>query len=286
MTARVTVLVLNWNNERDTAECLDSLALQTGVALDVCVIDNASADGSGDALRVRYPQYAYLQTGANLGYAGGNNVGWQWAMERHAEWVLVVNNDTVFAPDCVRSLLAALEARPDVAMLSPSIARYDDPSRSWFAAGRFSKLKAMGMHADAPTQGDAPTVRECEFLSGCCLLIRPAAIDGALFVGEYFAYMEDVELGYRLRQAGWRLGVVPAARLLHKVPPEGAEPSPMQIRLRDRNRRRFVATHYTPLWRMAFAAWFLPTRFVHLLRYTLQGDRARRDALIAGLREP
>src|SRR4051812_40745182 len=71
----VTALVLNWNGEADTTACIDSLAAQRGVTVEILLIDNASADGSGERLHARYPGLPYLQTGANLGYAGGNNAG-------------------------------------------------------------------------------------------------------------------------------------------------------------------------------------------------------------------
>lgn len=292
----VVVIVLNWNAERDTAACLDSFLAQRGVTVEILLVDNASDDGSGERLRARYPTVSYLATGANLGYSGGNNRGIEWALARGATWVLVVNNDTVAAPDCVRLLLAAASSEPRLAAVAPLIVRHDDPSRIWFAGGRFDRARAIGVHqhdgatvdslATSAPRGDAEPWHECSFLTGCCLLLRPAALrDVGLFQSDFFAYGEDVELGLRLTRARWAMGWVPAARIAHRVPPRGAEPSPDQIRLRDRNRRRLVGLHYQLRWRVLFAAWFWPTRVIHLLRYILVGDRARASAIVAGLRE-
>jgi hypothetical protein len=289
---RIVTIVLNWNGEHDTAACLDSLLAQEEVPLDIVVVDNASADGSGDRLRARYPQVQHLQTGANLGYAGGNNRGIDWALARGATWVLVVNNDTVADPRCVRRLVDAARLDDRLAAVAPLIVRYDDPTRVWFGGGRLDRVRAIGVHehegaaVEQVGDGAGGPVRPCSFLTGCCLLLRAAALrDVGRFEESYFAYGEDAELSLRMARAGWRQGWVPAARLAHRVPAIGTAPRADQIRLRDRNRRRLVRAHYPLRWRVAFALWFWPTRLLHLARYALMGDRARARAILAGLFE-
>ena len=295
MIAHIVAVVLNWNDEYDTAACLDSLLAQRDVALEILLVDNDSADGSGARLHARYPALPYLQTGANLGYTGGNNRGIEWALARGADAVLIINNDTVTDADCVRHLADALDAEPRVAGVAPLITRYDDPSRVWFAGGRLSVARALGTHDhdNAPvvqllaTLADPTKLQQCTFLCGCCILMRAEALrDVGVFREDFFAYVEDVELSLRLTHAGWRLGWMPTARLAHRVPPTGSPDSPFQIRLRDRNRRRMARAVYGWRDRLAFALWFWPTRLVHLLRYHLRGDRDRAAALLAGLREP
>ena len=292
---RVVVIILNWNAEQDTASCLDSFLHQRGVRTEILLVDNASADGSGERLHQRYPSVSYLQAGENLGYSGGNNRGLEWALARGAEWVMVVNNDTVAEPDCVRLLLAAAVGEPRLAAVAPLIVRHDDPARVWFAGGWFDRVRAIGVHAHEgaavravipASEGDVGAWRECTFVTGCCLLLRPAAVrDVGKFANDFFSYGEDVELCFRLSNAGWRIGWVPGARLAHRVPERGAPPSPAQIRLRDRNRRRMVRMHYRAGWRLAFALWFWPTRVIHLARYALRGDWSRVAAILAGMRE-
>ena len=294
-TARVTVIVLNWNGERDTTACLESCLRQRGVETDLLLVDNASADGSGERLRDRFPMVEYLQTGANLGYAGGNNCGIGWALGRGAEWVLVVNNDTVLDPDCIRLLLAAAVAEPRLAAVATLIVRHDDTTRIWFAGGRFDRVRAIGAHqgegariegmTPMPPDGAVPAWEACTFLTGCCLLLRASALrDVGLFRADFFAYGEDLDLSLRLSRSDWEIGWVPSARLAHRVPPPDAEPTPNQIFLRDRNRRRLVRLHYSAPWRLAFALWFGPTRLIHLGRYLLRGDRDRARAIVRGLR--
>ncbi|CAN5748107.1 N/A [soil metagenome] len=289
----LVAVVLNWNNEGDTAACLDSLLAQEGVSLEILLVDNASADGSGARLHERYPAVHYLETGENLGYAGGNNAGLRWALDRGAEWILVVNNDTVADASCLARLLGVAAQDAHIGALAPLIVRHDAPERVWFAGGHFSRLRALGTHdhegeiaddvARTAARGDH-TWRACTFLTGCCLLLRGEALrDVGLFRADFFAYVEDVELSLRLREAHWQLGWVPAARLAHRVPPVGTAESPMQITLRDRNRRRLVRDRYPLRDRVLFHIWFVPTRVVHLLRYVMRRDMARTKAILAGM---
>lgn len=289
---KVCAVVLNWNGEEDTAACLDSLLAQRDVSIEILVVDNASPDGSGARLHARYPKLPYLQTDENLGYTGGNNRGFEWARARSAEWLLVVNNDTVADPDCVRRLLDAAATDDRVAALAPLIVRYEDPARVWFAGGRHDRVRAVGVHehwnelvAGVLDHLDAGRVwQPCTFLTGCCLLLRCAAVDdGGPFRADYFAYVEDLELSTRLTRAGWRIGWAPAARLAHRVPAIGVEPTPMQIWLRDRNRRRLVRRGYLAPWRALFSLWFWPTRIMLLVRYAVRRDWARASAIVTGM---
>lgn len=206
------------------------------------------------------------------------------ALANGAEWVLVVNNDTVASPDCLRALVDALQRDSNLGAVSPYVTQYDAGTRPWFAAGRLSLMRMTGLHVAGPARGD-PT--PCTFLSGCCLLFRAEALRKVgLFREDLFAYGEDVELSLRMLRAGWRLAVVPEARLAHKAADTRTEPSPSQIVLRDRNRRRIARTSLSLPRRVLFSAWFIVTRGVHLMRYTLKGDRERFGAIVEGLRVP
>ena len=294
VTPPTVAIVLNWNGEHDTMACLDSLVLQRGADFAILLVDNASADGSGARLHALYPGVHYLQTGSNLGYAGGNNRGIAWALGRGARWVLIVNNDTVAEPDCVRRLLAAAQSCECVGALAPLIVRFDAPERIWFAGGTFSRLRALGRHDHegrlvtdiVRDAGDGEGWRQCSFLTGCCMLLRADALEAVgTFREDFFAYVEDVELSLRLARAGWQLGWVPDARMAHRVPPVGAPPSAMQITLRDRNRRRLVRDLYPFSSRVAFGLWFLPTRLVTLVRYATARDWERFRAILRGMRD-
>ena len=277
----VIVVVLNWCNAPDTAACLESLAASRYDALTVLLVDNGSPDGSGQALHARFPNLPYLSTGSNLGYAGGNNRGFSWALAHGAHYVLVLNNDTVVDPDAVPRLVQAAE-ETGAAVVAPQIRYFDEPTRIWYGGGRFSLMRALGMHQ---TRNDAVAGagrRPVTFVCGCCFLIRCDVLrEAGGFDEAYFAYVEDVELSLRLTRAGHVLLYEPAARLLHRI--EGrARSTPFQIRQRDRNRRRLVGRHYGVIDRIRFFMWFYPSRLAHLIRYISRRDWACARAIVDG----
>lgn len=288
MTASVVAIVLNWCNEGETAACLDALLASRYDALTVLLVDNGSPDGSGPRLHERFPDVPYLQTGTNLGYAGGNNRGIDWALAHGAEFILVLNDDTVVDPECVGRLVRAAE-ETDAAIVAPQITYFDEPDRIWYGGGEFSTKRALGIHLlenePVPARQDR---RPITFVCGCCFLIRAGVVrETGGFDETFFAYVEDAELSFRLVRRGHRLLYEPAATLHHRIKRD-APPTAFQIRQRDRNRRRLVALHYTPFERLQFMLWFYPTRAVHLARYLVRADwtlaKAQLDGAVSRLR--
>lgn len=285
--SRVWAIVLTHGGaEEITADCIDSLLAQDYGALTVLLVDNASFDGSGERLRNRYPDIEYLGTGANHGYTGGNNRGMRHAIERGADFVLVLNNDTVLDPCCVTQLVRSAHRADRVGVVAPKILFWDDPARIWFAGGDFSFARAMGQHRrekELDDPNEAPRLDDITFATGCCFLM-PAGVARALggFHEDYFMYCEDVELSLRLVRSGYRMYYQPAARLLHRVPSRPGPTSPFASRLRDRNRRRLVREHYNWRQRAVFAAWFYPTRVIRLAQHLLTGDWGSARAIVAG----
>jgi len=281
MSPNVTAIVLNWCNEPDTAACLDSLAASRYDALTVLLVDNASPDGSGDRLHARFPNLPYLQTGSNLGYAGGNNRGMERAIELGADYLLVLNNDTLVDPDCVARLVATAESTA-AAVAAPQIRYFDAPDRVWYGGGTFSRARALGLHRLAAAPAASGSATAVSFVTGCCFLIRADTVQSlGGFDESFFAYVEDAELSVRLAAAGLTMLYEPSAKVLHRIAP-AAPDTPFQIRQRDRNRRRLVDRHYGRRERAVFALWFYPTRLVHLARFVATGDRARARAIIDG----
>jgi GT2 family glycosyltransferase len=283
---RVTVIVLNWCNEPETAECVESLLASRYDALTILIIDNASPDGSGPALHARFPRIPYLQTGANLGYAGGNNRGFEWALEHGAEYVMVLNDDTVVDRVCVAKLVETAE-RTGAAVVAPQILYFHEPETVWYGGGRYSVGRGMGLHLheNGPAQA-SESATPVTFVCGCCFLVRADVLrDVGGFDESFFAYVEDAEFSLRLVRRGYNLMYQPAARVWHRLR-RGAEETPFQIRQRDRNRRRMVRLHYGSFDRARFALWFYPTRLMHLARFVARGEWAKVKALVDGMTSP
>lgn len=273
----VTAVVLNWCNERDTVTCVRTLLAQRPAAPRILIVDNASPDDSGARIASRFPDLPYLQTGTNGGYAGGNNAGIEWALAHGSQWVLVLNNDTECEPSMIAELLAAAERHARAGALSPWIGLASDPTRPWFAGGRIDITGRLGVHEQYATECLSP------FLSGCAMLLRADVLRTVGAFDESFgSYVEDVDLCWRIAQAGWACWYVPSARMTHKAPAVDVTPTPRQIALRDRNRRRFASKHLGAVARLRFSAWFYATRLLLATRYLLAGDAARTAAIARG----
>ncbi len=285
----VTAIVLNWCGEAVTRDCLDSLLKSTYPRLRILLVDNGSEDGSGARLHADYPDIDYLQTGANLGYAGGNNRGIERALEGGADYVLVTNNDTVLDAGAVALLVEAAEGGDGgpVGGVVPKIVFHDRPDRIWYAGGNFSPFRGSGMHwrEGEPDTPDADSgVREVTFVTGCCVLVpAPALRDVGGFTEALFAYEEDADLSLRLRRAGYHLLYQPAARVLHHAKPAATQPSPFQIRQAGVNRRWVMRRHFSWPRRLPFLLRFGATRVLLLARYVLGGDGPRARAVVDGV---
>jgi GT2 family glycosyltransferase len=286
----VWAIVLMYGREVMTAECIDSLLRQDYPRLTVLLVDNASDDGAGERMHARYPTIEFLQTGANLGYAGGNNHGMKVALAAGADHLLIVNNDTVLEPRCVSLLVAGAAQGSRVGAVAPKILYFDVPTHIAFGGGKYSMLRAAGIHRRAGEVDDSTEetrVEEITFVTGSCFLM-PAAVARELvgFREDFFMYGEDAELSLRMQRAGYRLFYQPAARVLHREPYGQRLPPARAAFLRDRNRRRLVRLHYSRMQRVLFACWFYPSRIVRLAQYVLRGDWQGARAIVAAAIEP
>lgn len=279
---RVFTLILNTNRRADTLACLASLAAGSYPHNTVVVLDNASTDGSPEAIRAAFPAVQVVALAENLGYAGNNNVGLALALSQGADWVLVLNEDTVLAPDCVAALVAAGEADPQVGMAGPLIYHADEPGVIQSAGGVLDRQwRALHVGQNQPDQGQFAAPRPVDWLSGCALLVRRAVLEQVgLIDADYFYFWEETEWCLRARRAGWRVLHVPAAKLWHKGVQRSYQPKPSVTYYATRNRFATLAKHRAPLgvW---LAAWGEAARTLAswTLRPKWRAQRAHRDAL-------
>jgi GT2 family glycosyltransferase len=201
-------VVLNWNGGDDTLAALRSL---DGIER-ICV-DNGSTDGSAEGVAEQLPSVELLRTGANLGFAGGNNAGIKRALERGADWVLLLNNDATAEPGLAAALGDAAAARPDAGLLACTILLEDGKTVQYAGATFNARLGYSGRVAtSAPAH-----LRDVDRADGAALAVSRAAAEGAGLLDEtLFLYVEDVEWSLRIRRAGFAVVLVPDARVRHK----------------------------------------------------------------------
>ena len=251
MTPSVTVVVLSWNGREDTLACLGSLAAATYPSLETLVVDNGSSDGSADAVASAYPDVGLIRLDANLGFAGGMNVGIAEALSRGAEMVMLLNNDTVVEPGFLGPLVDALEPDEAVAAACSQIVFRDDPATVWYAGASFrpgrghhGANRGYGEPRLSATTPPFVTDRAC---GGAMLVPARALAEIGDFDESLFAYAEDTDWSLRAARVGRRVLVVPASVVRHAVSAaSGGASSPDTLYYGLRN-ALVVAERWAPL---------------------------------------
>jgi GT2 family glycosyltransferase len=290
MMPRVMIIVLNWNGLADTLACLSSLARLDYLAHEVVVVDNGSTDNSVATVRVTHPQVALIETGENLGYVGGNNVGLEYARAAGADYALLLNNDTEVAPGFLRLLVEAAEADPATSIVGPTIYYFDRPDVIWSAGGDIDwrRGRTRMISLDEVDQGQfGHTVRPVDFVSGCALLIKMSVVDQVgMLDPRFFAYFEDNEWCVRVVRAGFKVLHVPQAKIWHKISPDAREASPQVHYYMTRNRLLFLE-----LSRMGMVPWlsvllaYGRTLMSWTLRPKWRGKSLQRRAMLQAIRD-
>jgi GT2 family glycosyltransferase len=209
---RLLAVVLNWNGGDDTPAALASLA-----GIEAICVDNGSTDGSAEEVERRFPEVELIRTGANLGFAGGCNAGIRRALERGADWVLLLNNDAVAEAGLAAALERAAAARPDAGVLACKVL-FEDGATVMYAGARFHA--ALGYSGRRTGFGRPDTFHashDVDRADGAAMAIsRPALERVGLLDERLFAYVEDVDLSLRVRAAGLAVVFVPGAVVRHR----------------------------------------------------------------------
>ena len=287
-TPSVCTVVLNWNRKDDTLDCLASLERMDYAKHRVIVVDNASVDGSAEAIATAFPAVSVIQTGTNLGYAEGNNVGLRQAMQRGAEYVLILNNDTVADSQMLTHLVAALEADKAIAAAGPTIYFDEAPDTIWSAGGSFDwklgKPTLRGLRER--DTGQFTAVSEVDYVPGSAVLVRREALEQVGgFDSRYFMYYEDNDWCFRAGRRGFAVVHVPRARLWHRISLTRQFSAPYISYYHARNRLLFLRTAQVGpgTWARVLVLDLLRTLASWTLLRRHRSKHAQRNALWSGM---
>jgi hypothetical protein len=293
--APIAAVLVNWNGAEDTLATLRSLdALPARRRLRVVVVDNGSSDGSAARLRRERPDVEVLETGANLGFAGGNQAGIRRALAGpEIGWVLLLNTDVEVDPGFLEPLVAAC-LDPEVGAAGPKIFYADPPDRLWAAGGRLRIRETVTVEygrgeADGPRWSRPADVT---YLTTCCLLVprdvleRVGPLDPA-----YFINVDDADWCRRALDAGYRLRYVPESRIWHKVAASTAGGyTPARTFHTGRSNALYVRRHGGALGLAGFLAANLVALPAAWLREAPRGNGravvAKARGVLRGLRDP
>ena len=234
-TPDLSVVILNFNTVDLTRVCLRTLlSSQLGTyTMEVIVCDNGSTDGSVEVISREFPEVTLIENKKNLGFAAGNNPGIKRAKGRY---ILLLNTDTEMPPETLATMLAFMDAHPDVGASTCKLLLPDgsmDPAchrgfpTPWVAFTYLSKLEKLFPRTrlfGEYHQGykDLNTIHEVDCIVGAFFLVRKEVVKKVGFLDEdYFMYGEDIDWAYRIKKAGWKIMFNPTVTILHKKKQSG-----------------------------------------------------------------
>jgi len=215
----ITVVIPNWNGINLIRDCLHSLELQT-LNHTVIVVDNGSTDGSNDVVRNEFPEVQLLEFPNNAGFAGGVNRGIRPALARGAKYIALLNNDAVADEHWLEELVGVAEADERVGVVAAKIVTMDgeriDSTGDLYSVWGLAFPRGRG-EVDSG-QYDSREMGDIFSASGGASLYRAQMLDEiGLFDERFFAYLEDVDIGFRARLAGWKILYAPKATVRHLI---------------------------------------------------------------------
>jgi hypothetical protein len=223
---RVSIIILNWNGLDHALECLESLKKIVYPNYDVIVVDNASKGDDAKILRQKFGDYVHvIENDKNYGFAEGNNIGMRYALRTFSPaYLLLLNNDTVVAPDFLDELVKVAESSTEIGIVGPKIYYYDFEGHKdiiWFAGGKIDWWRWWIYSHIGTNDSDMPQyhhIANVDWISGAALMIKRSVIEKISFLdSSYFSGNEDVDYCLKARKYGFRNVYVPTARVWHKV---------------------------------------------------------------------
>ncbi len=218
---KVTVIVLTYNSSRYLDGCFGSLerADKDGLDVEIVAVDNGSSDGTPDTVRRRWPWVRVVDSGGNLGFAGGNNLAMRQALDAGRDFVFLLNHDTEVDPGFLREAVRVMGSDPSIASVQSLLLLH--PERELVnSAGNAIHFLGFGYCMDyrkSAADIDRETVRDIPYASGAAVLYRAAALrEAGLFDDRLFMYHEDLDIGWRLRLCGYRNVLAPKSVVYHK----------------------------------------------------------------------
>jgi GT2 family glycosyltransferase len=283
MIPKVYIIILNWNGINDTFECLNSVFKLNYKNFEVIVVDNGSTDDSVDTINQKFPKVILIENHKNLGFTGGNNVGMKLALELGADYVWLLNNDTVVESDSLFKLVDVAEKDPYVGLLSPAVHDYDIPNNIQFIGCHINYNNYSLIPVKEPKELE--TVDQSNLvLYGTALLVKKIVITTIGFLSDkYFAYVEDCDYSVRALKANFRTMVKPDARVYHKGVQSTGKYSPPHVYLGTRNLYYFWKDNSTGLKRFLLPAFYIGMVINYSKELSDEGNENGFKACINGL---
>jgi GT2 family glycosyltransferase len=284
LAASVFIVILNWNGWQDTAACVESCLASDYPGYRIIVVDNGSTDDSVSHLKQKFPDLDIIENDANLGFGGGNNVGIGQALASGADYIWLLNNDTLVAPDSLSKLVYLAEGNAAIGMVGSKIFYYGHPQKIWYAGAYWTadggNISYRGYDQEDAGLYDEPC--EVDFITGCSMLAKAALIRQiGLMPEEFFLYWEDSSWSRTAVEHGWKLYYEPESRVWHKVSASVGDRSALQWYYYTRNHCLFVERHA----RGKLLRHIVNHQWYQLRKAWREQNMAAANGILAGLRD-
>lgn len=260
MNKLVSIISVNYNHSYVTDAMLDSIALHNKYApIEIIVVDNGSKDNPVPAWQQKYPYVTFVRSEENLGFAGGNNLGIQYAK---GGYLFFVNNDTEFTPGLIETLVETLEMHPECGIISPKIRYYDKPDMLQYAGFTpmnyyTARNSCIGQYETDKGQYDNLT-GQTGYIHGAAMMLPRTAMDKAGLMPEnYFLYYEEMDWCEKIKRAGFTIRINMQALIYHKESISVGAKSALKEFFMNRNRLLFIRRNCGLMIRTIFWIYFL-----------------------------
>ena len=268
---RISIITINYNGLKDTCKLIDSIPFKKD--LEVIVVDNASKQNETSIISERYPHVKVIRSDKNLGFAGGNNLG---IKEAKGEYILLINNDTIFKDFNIDNLIERLESSEKIGIVCPKL-RFAWGNNPIQYAG-YTPLsnitlrnKAIGFGEE--DKGQYETAHPTPYAHGAAMLIKRDAIDKVGLMPEcFFLYYEEIDWSMMFTRAGYEIWYDPCCTVFHKESQTTGQNSPLRTYYITRNRLLLVKRNYQGINKYLsyiYLIGIVATR--DIIRYSLQG---------------
>jgi GT2 family glycosyltransferase len=221
------VIILAYNGEKYLEDCLGSLKNQSYSNYEVIVVDNFSYDGTVNLIKRDFPWVKVIENKMNLGFAKGNNIGIKYALENNAEYIILLNQDTVVQENFIEEGIELLK-NPKIGIISPKIKFYNS-NKIWFAGCKIVRGRYLisipiikltyNIGKFQEDNGQFDKIKESDCATGCAIFIKKETIEKIGLLDEsFFLYSEDIDWSIRCRNAGYKIYFTPKTIVFHKVP--------------------------------------------------------------------
>lgn len=238
----IGIIILNWRSREVISHCLESI-WRAGYIESVVVVDNGSEDGSVEKIKAQISKIKIIKNGQNLGFAGGNNAGIKYALDKGVKYILILNPDTEINKNTIPHLVKVMEKDKRIGICGPKIYASRKKRIIWSAGGILEANRYSGglMGLGECDKGQYDTAKEVDFISGTAMMVRRDVFEKAgLFHEPYFIYYEDVDLNQKASKAGFKIFYEPQATIVHKESSSMGKNSPAQEYYMARNHLLFV----------------------------------------------